>query len=216
MVISSAPTSSSPSSRKDESKVEEEQRGEEFRRKALDADIQQSAPRVMKHMNGDHPDSLKAYVLAFGTPAGDCRRCESAVLTGLDVDGFLMEIVVKGRDLATCSPGSMGGVIVVKVRVPYDRPLQSAKDLHQVAIRMHMSAYRKLGVWYKIRTGYYSRAFRMIGAEVTKTLGKAKTRETIRTVATKSTVFLLGSIAAALTIHGYNRRQQQQRLLLKD
>ena len=205
IIIMATTSASSPSIEEEESKVADD--GDLLT--ALDADIQKSAPRVMKHMNEDHADSLKAYVLAFGTPTEICQRCESAILTGLDIDGFILDIIVRNDRNDNDDEKQQQ----VTVRVPYDRPIQSAKDLHQVAVRMHILAYKKLGVWYKIRTGYYNRAFRMMGAELNKILGKAKASETIRTVATKATVLLVGSVAAVLLIHGYSRRRQQQQCL---
>jgi hypothetical protein len=195
---------------------------------SLEDDIQKSASRVMNHMNMDHADSLKAYVLAFGTPVEDCIHCESAILTGLDRYGFILEIIVKGNNDTNGTTDPTKGennnddkmlrrrTTTKTVRVPYDRPLESAKELHQVAVRMHLAAYNKLGVWYKIRTGYYSRAFKMIGSEMNKILGKAKTKDTIRTIITKTAIVAVGSMGVILTMHlGYMQQRKHHQRLLK-
>jgi hypothetical protein len=125
----------------------------------LEADIQKGAPRVMRHMNADHSDSLKAYALAFGQdPNAD--QTQSAILTGLDVEGFWLELTL--RD----------GRKVKDVLVPYDRRIQSAKELHQIAVDMHMAAFTKLGVLYKVQSGYYTTAFKMMGFQAYKLVKK--------------------------------------------
>ena len=126
----------------------------------LEADIQRSAPRVMKHMNEDHAASLKAYALAFGKHP-DAAKTQSAIMTGLDTEGFILEL--------TLTDGSK----VEDVLVPYDRRIQSAKELHQIAVDMHIQAFAELGVVYKITSGYYTTAFKMIGLQAYK---KAKKR----------------------------------------
>jgi Protein of unknown function (DUF2470) len=186
----------------------------------LEEDLRRIEPRILRHMNEDHPDSLRAYVLAFGTPTVESRGCQSAVLTGLDSRGFVLEIVTTTTATSsTTMPPSV--TTTATVRVPYDRPPRTAGDLHGTAVRMHTMAYSKLGFWYKIRTGYYNKAVRLMGNEMNKILGKAKATETIRTVATNATLLsllLLGGATAAaiLAYHGYsNGRHKQQPLLLK-
>ena len=109
----------------------------------LEIDIQKSAPRVIRHMNEDHAASLKAYALAFGRHP-DAAKTQSATLTGLDTEGFILEL--------TLTDGSK----VEDVMVPYDRRIQSAKELHQIAVDMHLQAFDELGVVYKITSGYWS------------------------------------------------------------
>jgi hypothetical protein len=125
----------------------------------LEVDIQKSAPRVIRHMNEDHSVSLKAYALAFGQHA-DAGRTKSAVLTDLGTEGFILEL--------TLNDGSK----VEDVLVPYDRRIQSAKELHQIAVDMHMKAFAELGVAYKIISGYYTTAFKMIGLQAYKKVKK--------------------------------------------
>jgi Protein of unknown function (DUF2470) len=132
----------------------------------LEADIQKSAPRVMSHMNADHATSLKAYALAFGQHP-DAAKTQSAILTGLDVEGFWLELTL------------VDGTKISDVLVPYDRRIQSAKELHQIAVDMHVAAFAKLGVLYKIQSGYYSNAFKMIGAQAYKSAQKRPYRTTV-------------------------------------
>ena len=154
----------------------------------LELDLQKSAPRVMKHMNEDHAASLKAYALAFGEHP-DAGRTKSAIMTGLDTEGFILEL--------TLADGS----VVEDVLVPYDRRIQSAKELHKIAVDMHIQAFAKLGVVYKITSGYYTTAFQMIGLQAYK---KAKKRpyET-------ATMVALTIIAAG---YGYKRYSSSRAL----
>merc|ERR1740130_1573630 len=147
----------------------------------------------MKHMNDDHEDSLIAYVLAFATGVEghiennsnshkeaaqlqqvlDGRRTIiSAKLTDIDSNGFLLEISTVEVGENDHDHSSL--CKVSNVRVPYDRPIQKAKDLHQIAIGMHRSAYDKLGIWYKTKNGYYHQVATMVTALSYKSLKKNK------------------------------------------
>lgn len=135
----------------------------------LEADIQKSAPRVMRHMNDDHGDSLKAYALAFGQHP-DASRTKSAILTGLETEGFILELTLED------------GSKVSDVLVPYDRRIQSAKELHKIAVDIHVKAFAELGVAYKITSGYYTTAFKMMGFQAYKS-AKKRPYETMTIVA---------------------------------
>eukprot|EP00536_Pseudo-nitzschia_multiseries_P006847 jgi/Psemu1/304416/fgenesh1_kg.151_\ len=153
----------------------------------LEAEIQKHAPRVTKHMNEDHEDSLVAYVLAFATgiEGGDnnsddedpsllakVRNRELAIasarLTALDTDGFLLEVAV------VVGEGDARRVLLSNVRVPYDRPIKSARELHAIAVAMHRTAYDQLGVLYKVEHGYYRRVWEMAAHTAQKALAKRK------------------------------------------
>lgn len=118
----------------------------------LEEELQKRAPRVIKHMNDDHVDSIIAYVLAFG----NCPRCdestiETACLTGLDRTGFFVQVTLKNNR------GT-----VDNIHIPYQSPVTSPRDLHMEAVRMHRQAYDQLGVAYKLRHGYYQQVTKMI------------------------------------------------------
>lgn len=178
----------------------------------LGADVQKNAPRVVKHMNDDHGDSLLAYVLAFATGVENSssdddvddhqlllrqvlngtRTMDSAKLTGIDVDGFLLEIVV----VAVRSDGGADHLVLSNVRVPYDRPLQNARDLHAIAVAMHRKAYDKLGMWYKARNGYYQQVFKMVAFATYKSVRK-QVRTRTPTPTRNRTAAVVGLTAAA-------------------
>jgi hypothetical protein len=187
----------------------------------LEKDIRKNAPRVMKHMNEDHEHSLIAYVLAFATGVeghienmhsnshkeaaqlqqvldGE-RTILSAKLTDIDSTGFLLEISTvevgsenKNKNDHDHSSSSLCTGKVSNVRVPYDRPIQKAKDLHQIAIRMHRSAYDKLGIWYKTKNGYYKQVVTMVTVLSYKSLKK-----------NKKTVVMVVGVTAAVAAVGY-------------
>ncbi|KAG7354846.1 DUF2470 domain containing protein [Nitzschia inconspicua] len=150
----------------------------------LEADIQKSAPRVMKHMNADHAASLKAYALAFGEHP-DASKTQSATLTGLDVEGFWLDLTLED------------GTTVSNVLVPYDRRIQSAKELHAIAVDMHTAAFAKLGVVYKIQSGFYTQAFKMMGVQTYKS-AKKRPFQTM-------TVVTLTLFAMAYSYRSYNK-----------
>ena len=89
----------------------------------LEEELQQRAPRVLKHMNDDHEDSIKAYALAFGEYPSSSSKTEKidvnyAKITGLDRHGFFLRVTLKD------------GTILDNVRVPYQGSVTCAKDLH--------------------------------------------------------------------------------------
>ena len=97
----------------------------------LDAELQKAAGRVVSHMNDDHATSVLAYAHAFG---GDiCASAVSATMTGLTRDGFLLDV-----QLAT-------GEVLRDVLIKYTKQIESAGQLHKVAVDMHFAAYSKLG-----------------------------------------------------------------------
>ena len=118
----------------------------------LKADVEKSAKRVMTHMNDDHADSVKAYARAYGGEPD----AAAAVITGLTVDGFVLAV--------TMADGTVKDGVLVR----YTTPLASAKDLHKVAVAMHFSAYKELGFAYRVRSGYYVVAAKMVGAVAKK------------------------------------------------
>merc|ERR1740130_2033346 len=165
----------------------------------------------MKHMNDDHEDSLIAYVLAFATGVeghiennsnshkeaaqlqqvlDGARTIISAKLTDIDSNGFLLEISTVEVGENDHDHSSL--CKVSNVRVPYDRPIQKAKDLHQIAIGMHRSAHDKLGIWYKTKNGYYQQVATMVTVLSYKSLKKNK----------KTVVMVAGATAVAVAV-GY-------------
>ena len=122
----------------------------------LEADIAKHAKRVISHMNDDHGDSIKAYARAYGGEP----KAESAVITSVNVDGFVLNVVLPG------------GVTKQGVLVRYTSPLCSAKDLHKVAVAMHFSAYSKLGFAYRLSSGYYVTAAAMVWSHGSKAVMK--------------------------------------------
>jgi len=116
----------------------------------LEKELQKHAPRVINHMNRDHRDSIKAYALAFGDHP-KCTDTASALLTGLDREGFTLDVTLAD------------GTTLRGVRVAYRGEVTKGKDLHTVAVSMHRAAYDKIGVVYKVRHGYYQQVAKMIG-----------------------------------------------------
>mmetsp|Transcript_26937 Transcript_26937/g.57695 ORF Transcript_26937/g.57695 Transcript_26937/m.57695 type:complete len:266 (+) Transcript_26937:40-837(+) len=210
----------------------------------LEEDLRKSAPRVMKHMNDDHRDSLVAYVLAFATgvenEVSDSNsnldwdpetekmraallrnikrgrlRITSALLTGLDTEGFLLLVKAsdpeeEDDDENTTTDGDsdddiekQASIVLANVRVPYewDQPITSARDLHSIAVGMHQKAHDKLGIWYKARHGYYAKAIKGRAQTTYKALSKqaatrAKraTKQEAAIVATAIVVVALGTV----------------------
>jgi hypothetical protein len=160
----------------------------------LEADLQKSAPRVIRHMNEDHPDTVRAYSIAFGDHPL-CVQTKSAILTGLDVDGFVLEVTLPD------------GTTVPNVHVPYDRRIRNAKELHSIAVDMHTKAYDKLGTWYKVTSGYYTTALRRIGVQ---TIKSARTRPL------ESAVVVVAAVALGIGMASiYGRRHYQTRAITK-
>jgi len=178
----------------------------------LEQEIQKNAPRVMKHMNDDHEESLVAYVLAFATGVeghiennqnshkeaavlqqvlDGKRSIRSAQLTTVDRMGYLLEI-------STIERGDTDASSVCKVsnvRVPYDRPIHKAKELHHIAVRMHRAAYDKLGIWYKTKNGYYVQVVKIVAGVSYKSMKKNKKTTT-------AVVVVVGAAAAAYLLVG--------------
>merc|ERR1712194_181039 len=117
---------------------------------ALEKDLQKNAARVMNHMNKDHSDSVRAYAMAFGKDPRCFKETEHATIVALDCEGFLLDVTLTD------------GTTISKVRVPYQGKVTAAKDLHKEAVSMHRLSYGKLGVWFKIRSGYYQQVTKMI------------------------------------------------------
>jgi hypothetical protein len=188
------------------------------KRAELEADIAKSAGRVMRHMNNDHEDSIVAYVLAFASgvegtdPLIDKEEIllknfqkgrlaiVSAQMTTVDADGFLVE--VKAIEEVGAAP-----LVLSNVRVPYDEPIKSAKDLHHTAVSMHRKAYDKLGVWYKTKNGYYKQVLKMVAFQSYKAIQKSPTFKAVQDSAPSSQSMVVGAatLAAATVAAGYLR-----------
>eukprot|EP00531_Pseudo-nitzschia_arenysensis_P010993 CAMPEP_0116121910 /NCGR_PEP_ID=MMETSP0329-20121206/3941_1 /TAXON_ID=697910 /ORGANISM="Pseudo-nitzschia arenysensis, Strain B593" /LENGTH=216 /DNA_ID=CAMNT_0003615739 /DNA_START=56 /DNA_END=706 /DNA_ORIENTATION=+ len=157
-------------------------------RAKLEASVAKSASRVMKHMNEDHEDSLVAYVLAFATgvegtdPTKDKEDAllrnvqkgrlsiSSAKMTAVDAGGFVIEIKLLENPESNT-------LVLSNVRVPYHKPIQSARDLHHTAVAMHEMAYEKLGVWYKTKSGYYAKALKSATVRSYESLKKSESAQ---------------------------------------
>lgn len=181
----------------------------------LEAEVSQRAGRIMKHMNSDHEDSLVAYVLAFatGVEVADTEKdLEDALLrnilggklvitsvqiTAVDTEGFLLQV--------KASENSESEVLVLSnVRVPFDKPIESAKEIHQMAVSMHRKAYDKLGVWYKTKNGYYKQVAKFIAM---------KSYMTVKKSSTTTTVFAgVAAVGAATLAAGYLRHRSRTSL----
>mmetsp|Transcript_30572 Transcript_30572/g.36347 ORF Transcript_30572/g.36347 Transcript_30572/m.36347 type:complete len:173 (-) Transcript_30572:344-862(-) len=161
--------------------AEDTTKEDESNNAALEKELQKRAPRVMSHMNGDHQDSIKAYALAFGDHP-DCVNTESAILTGLDRNGFLLEVTLSN------------GTKLDNVRVPYVGDVTSGKDLHMMAIKLHRLAYDKIGFVYKIKNGYYKQVAQMIGFQAYK---KMKGRPGTTGALTVAIIAILGGTFAS-------------------
>jgi len=113
----------------------------------LETDLAKHAPRVITHMNDDHADGLVAYARAFGNPP--CPDAVGAVLVGVESAGFVLRVSLPADRT------------VEHVRVAYPQPLESARDLHKVAVQMYFQAFDKLGFVYKVQHGYFQTGFQM-------------------------------------------------------
>merc|ERR1712238_13720 len=101
-----------------------------------------------------------------------------------------------GIDVGDADDSSSSLCNVSNVRVPYDRPIQHAKELHHIAIRMHRAAYDKLGIWYKTKNGYYAQVVKMVAGGSYKSMKKNKK--------TTTAVVVVGAAAAYLLLSGKN------------
>merc|ERR1712118_355160 len=72
-----------------------------------------------------------------------------ATLTDVDMQGMILTV-------STASGVQTG------VRVNYPKPLSSVSEIRPVVVKMHHDAYNKLGVVYKLTSGYYTEAAKMI------------------------------------------------------
>jgi len=150
----------------------------------LEAELQKRAPRVIKHMNDDHMDSVKAYSMAFGEHPRCVKETKSAILTGLDREGFVLQVTLDDE------------TVLENVRVRYQGQVKTAKDLHMEAIGMHRKAYDKLGVWYKLSNGYYTQAAQMVGFQLYKN-AKKQPREVVA-LSVGSAAILAAALALAV------------------
>lgn len=107
--------------------------------------LAKAAPRVCSHMNRDHPDSVLAYAHHYA----ELRTAASATMVGLTPEGFELRVQL--------ADGSERDVLV-----RYHLPLESAAQLHKLAVSMHFEAFHQLGVAYKLRHRYYLRAARQV------------------------------------------------------
>jgi hypothetical protein len=99
---------------------------------------------IIDHMNEDHGSSLIAYARAFADlPA------TVATLTDVDLQGMILTV--------TTASGVQTGV-----RVDYPKPLTSVGEIRPVVVQMHHEAHHKLGTLYKLTSGYYTTAVKMI------------------------------------------------------
>ena len=113
---------------------------------SLATSLQKAAPRVIRHMNEDHPSSLLAYAHHYG----GVKDAVSAVLTGLTATGFELDVTLKSGD------------VMRRLPISFPKPLTSAKELHKIAVAMHFEAFGALGLGYRLRYGYYSSAMRQV------------------------------------------------------
>merc|ERR1719157_28000 len=111
--------------------------------------------------------------------------------------GFLLEI----STIEVGDTDSSSLCKVSNVRVPFDLPIQQAKELHHIAIRMHRAAYDKLGIWYKTKNGYYSQVVKIVAGVSSKTMKKNKKMTTA--------VVVVGAAAAAYLLLGGNNGKQE-------
>lgn len=115
--------------------------------------LQEVAPSFLKRMNESHSDIIEAFSMAFGDHVRCSLETDSAVLTGLDRDGFLLDVTLK-----TQNGIKEMAAILRDVRVPYQGEVKSVEDLYVVAERMQKQAFDKLGFLHKARNGYYPKA----------------------------------------------------------
>ena len=146
----------------------------------IEKDIQKRAPIVIKNMNQDHPDSLRAYVMAFGENTRCAKETMEAKLIAMDRYGLFLDVTLND------------GTILSKIRVYYQGKVSSAKDLRTEAINMHRLAYFKLGIWYKIKNGYYQQLAKV---SVLKACKEAK-RKKFKILAIVIVIALFAAIVA--------------------
>merc|ERR1711865_3951 len=65
-------------------------------------------------------------------------------------------------------------IVLAQVRVPFDVPITSAREIHHVAVRMHRNAYDTLGIVYKLQMGYYQQVVKFVAFKSYKTIQEHK------------------------------------------
>ena len=120
--------------------------------------LRKAAPRVASHMNEDHAASLRAYLGHYGgLPDGDY----DVWMTDCDTRGFVLKYRV--RDGTLTAPTH-------QMVAPFPRPITSAAQLRTFAVEMHHTAFKALGVGFRLRHGYYVDAARHASAGISKAL----------------------------------------------
>lgn len=74
--------------------------------------------RICKHMNDDHADAVLTYAQVYGHETA----ATAAKMESIDPEGMNLTAEVDGNS--------------VPVRVPFERPLENAKDAHVVLVEM--------------------------------------------------------------------------------
>ncbi len=78
--------------------------------------------RICKHMNQDHADAVLLYAQVFG----HATTATAAELLAVDATGMSLTAQIEGNPTA--------------VRVPFEQPLQDAKEAHHVLVDMMKQA----------------------------------------------------------------------------
>ena len=78
--------------------------------------------RIVEHMNDAHSEDLIRYAEAYG----DVREAKGARMTGIDAEGFDLEVE---QEKAT-----------VPVRIDFDAPLDTVDEARAVLVEMAMAA----------------------------------------------------------------------------
>ena len=78
--------------------------------------------RICKHMNDDHGDALVLYAQTYG----NLPDAEAAEMLAIDSLGMDLSVQKQGE--------------VVSLRIPFDHPLQDAKDAHHTLVAMIQEA----------------------------------------------------------------------------
>lgn len=152
--------------------------------------LQEESPSFIKKMNGSHPDTVKAYSMAFGNHPRCLKETDTAVLTGLDRDGFLLDVTLK-----TLNGNKEMAAILKDVRVPYQGKVKSAEDLHVEATRMYCQACDKLGFLYKAKHGYFQKVAKK---GLVETYKGAKANPMTASAVAVGVVALVGGITLAM------------------
>mmetsp|Transcript_6185 Transcript_6185/g.22133 ORF Transcript_6185/g.22133 Transcript_6185/m.22133 type:complete len:148 (-) Transcript_6185:94-537(-) len=135
------------------------------------------ASRAVKHMNDDHIDSLVAWAHYYlNVPA----HITDVALVDCTEEGF--HFMVEG--------------VWRMIPYPAECKCDSARDLRKVAIYMHNEAFAKLGLAYRLRSGYYKRAALMGSSFV------------LRKVQRNRHVVIPAVALSALAIAYYRRRRR--------